>query len=97
MIFYEWDSDKRESNLEKHGFDFFHASLVHEHRDKVTFESNQNDEIRLMDIAPIDGRLCVLIYTLRGQHVRIISFRKAYDPKEIEMYEQHITWRQGND
>jgi uncharacterized DUF497 family protein len=76
---YEWDEAKRRSNLEKHGLDFRDAWLVYENPEKLTYISHRGEESRWMDLAMvlIHGRLLVLIYTMRGKKVRIISFRPA--------------------
>jgi uncharacterized DUF497 family protein len=75
--------------LEKHGLDFKDAHLVHENPDKCTYEASHKSERRLMDLATavIHGRLLTLIYTERGNDVRVISFRAA-SPEEREQYEQ---------
>ena len=86
MIEYEWDEAKYLSNLEKHKADFKDARDIYEHKDKITFEHIRDDEMRYMDIAPFKGRLMVLIYVIRNQKIRIISFRKAHNPKEIDLY-----------
>ncbi len=84
-----WDEAKRKSNLVKHGLDFKDAHLVYENPDKCTYEAGYRDERRLMDLATavVRGRLLTLIYTDRGNDVRIISFRPA-SREEREQYEQ---------
>jgi uncharacterized DUF497 family protein len=84
-----WDEAKRKSNLSKHGLDFYDAHLVYDNPDKCTYDSSRAGERRLMDIAVamILGRLLTLIYTERGQDVRVISFRPA-SREEREQYER---------
>ncbi len=86
---YVWDEAKRKSNLRKHGLDFADAYLVYENRDKCTYEASRGDEYRLMDIAlaVIKGRLLTLVYTERGDDVRVISFRNA-SREERRQYEE---------
>lgn len=76
---YVWDEKKRKSNLKKHGLDFRDACLVYENPDKCTYDASRGDECRLMDVAlaVIKGRLLTLVYTERGDDVRVISFRHA--------------------
>lgn len=90
MIEYEWDEAKYVSNLEKHKADFKDAGDVYEHKDKITLKDTRYDEVRYMDIAPVFGRLMVLVYVIRNEKVRIISFRKAHKPKEINLYNDYI-------
>ena len=40
----------------------------------------------------VDGRACVVVCTLRGSAVRIVSARKA-NPKEVADYEHHARQR----
>ncbi|HEU5352679.1 MAG TPA: BrnT family toxin [Terracidiphilus sp.] len=74
-----WDEAKRKANIRKHGLDFQDACLVYDNPDKCTYESHRLGESRWMDIAMavIRGRLLTLIYTRRGDDIRIISFRPA--------------------
>ena len=76
---YEWDEAKREANLRKHRLDFRDAYLVYDHPQKITFRIQSRTEVRLQDIAlvEVDGNVLSLVYTLRGQNVRVISFRFA--------------------
>lgn len=84
-----WDATKRESNLRKHGLDFRDAHLVYDNPEKCTYDSSRLGEFRLMDVAMavIHGRLLALVYTERGDDVRVISFRPA-SREERKQYEQ---------
>lgn len=76
---FTWDEVKRRGNLEKHGLDFADAYLVYDNPEKVTFSLTRNGERRNIDIALVKvvDRVLLLVYTLRGEDVRIISFRVA--------------------
>jgi hypothetical protein len=78
-VIYEWDELKRTGNLEKHGLDFADAWKVYEASVKVTLPLPHTDsgEVRWIDIAETAGVVLVLVYTLRGDSVRNISFRNA--------------------
>ena len=84
-----WDEAKRKSNLKKHGLDFEDAHVVYDNPDKCTYDSHRPGERRLMDLAVafIQGRVLALIYTERGDDVRVISFRLA-SREEREQYEK---------
>ena len=86
---YVWDEAKRKSNLKKHGLDFRDAYLVYENPDKCTYDASRDDEVRLMDVALaiVKGRLLTLVYTERGDDVRVISFRNA-SREERKRYEE---------
>jgi uncharacterized DUF497 family protein len=83
-----WDEAKPKTNLNKHGLDFRDAHLVYDNPNKCTYDSSREGERRWMDIAMavIRGRLLALIYTKRGNDVRVISFRSA-SREEREQYE----------
>lgn len=85
-----WDEAKRKSNLEKHGLDFKDAHLVFDDPEKVTYDCNWEGERRLLDlaIAMIEGRLLALVYTERGNEIRVISFRAA-SRRERERYARY--------
>ena len=78
-MIYEWDERKRIGNLEKHGLDFTDAWKVYEASVKVTLPvpHAESGEVRWIDIAKVAGVVLVLVYTLRGDSVRNISFRNA--------------------
>lgn len=84
-----WDQAKRKSNLKKHGLDFKDAFLVYDNPDKCTYESSREGETRSMDIAMavVKGKVLTLIYTERGNDVRLISFRPA-SREERKQYEE---------
>ena len=89
QIVYIWNEAKRKSNLRKHGLDFKDAYLVYENPDKCTYEASRGDGYRLMDVAlaVVKGRLLSLVYTERGNDVRVISFRNA-SREERRQYEE---------
>jgi hypothetical protein len=76
---YEWDEAKRKANLRKHGLDFFVAHLVYESPNKVTYRLREIPEQRFLDVAlvEIEGAILALVYTIRNENVRLISFRRA--------------------
>jgi uncharacterized DUF497 family protein len=73
---YEWDERKRLSNLKKHGLDFFDADVVFESSHVIT-PSAHNSEKRFLCIGTFEGRFVTIIYTMRSEAIRIISFRRA--------------------
>jgi hypothetical protein len=86
---YVWDEEKRKSNLKKHGLDFRDAYLVYENPEKCTYDASRDDEYRLMDVAlaVIRGKLLTLVYTERGDEVRVISLRRS-SRTERKQYEE---------
>jgi uncharacterized protein len=75
----EWDPAKERANLLKHGVSFLDAAgallddfAVHRH------DPDSNGEVRHVSIGkdPV-ARILVVVFTFRGERVRIISARKA--------------------
>lgn len=84
---YQWDSKKAESNYKKHGVYFSDAVSVFSDDHALTIEDDYPDEQRFITLGmDIFGRVLVVIYTWRGDDIRIISARKA-TPSERKQYE----------
>ncbi|WP_203427736.1 BrnT family toxin [Rippkaea orientalis] len=75
---FEWDEQKRFSNLQKHGIDFVRACQIFENY-TVDFEDNRYnyDEERFISIGETNGQILTVVYTYRGDVIRLISARKA--------------------
>jgi uncharacterized DUF497 family protein len=74
---FEWDSKKREINLQKHGVDF---CTVANDFEACLFEgpSGKNEEERFIRyVQSGNDEVFFVVYTLRGDNIRIISARKA--------------------
>lgn len=88
FIQYDWDEEKRLANLRKHKLDFNDSWRIYEHPAKITLEDEYSHEERLWDLAEVKGRILLLVYTLRGDEVRCISFRVATRREEVIYYEE---------
>jgi uncharacterized protein len=86
MIVYEWDEAKRLTNLSEHKLDFEDAWRVYEAENKVTYRSAYPHEERWVDLAEVEGVVLLLVYTMRGDAVRCISFRRARRGRERSLY-----------
>lgn len=74
---FEWDGRKAASNLTKHGVDFADAVTVLDDEFALTVCDDRAGEDRYVTIGmDATGRLLVVVYTLRGERVRIISARR---------------------
>lgn len=86
---YEWDPTKAAANLRKHGIDFADAATVFadECAIRVRDQISSLDEDRFVILGmSVPGDLLVVVYTWRGDRVRIISARQA-TPRERKSYE----------
>lgn len=88
---FEWDEDKNQINIRKHGIDFKDAADIFNHP-TLTKVDNREDysEERWICIGLIKTMIGVVVYTERvGDVIRVISARKA-TKREVKNYEQRI-------
>jgi uncharacterized DUF497 family protein len=86
---YQWDAKKAEDNQRKHGVDFADAVYVLEDELAVTIEVQHHrgeERFATLGMDPL-GRVLVVVYTWRGEEIRLISARKA-TPAERAQYEE---------
>jgi len=76
---FEWDDAKDATNTAKHGVSFIEAAAVFADNDRTDFDAShaEDGEARRKAVGQIEGRLFVVVYTLRGEAIRIISARRA--------------------
>ena len=87
---FEWDEVKAQSNLDKHGVSFEEAKTVFNDLFSLTIPDpgHSTEEDRYIDIGcSSKDRHLVVVYTERGENIRIISCRKATQT-ERNTYEQ---------
>ena len=85
---FEWDEAKRLATLEKHGIDFRRAIEVFS-GDPVVVKSVRNDEDRWMAVGMVDGIEIAVIYTIRGDRVRIVTVRRARHGERRAYHARH--------
>lgn len=85
---YQWNRDKAATNLRKHGIDFADAVSVFSDDLAIAISDERFDEERFVIIG-LDafGRVLVVVYTLRGDEIRLISARKA-NRHERQQYQE---------
>lgn len=74
----DWDEPKRIRTLQERGLDF--ASVAEADWDAaLTVEDTRGEyrERRFVSLVPINKRLCVVAWCVRGNKLRVISLRKA--------------------
>jgi uncharacterized protein len=85
-INFEWDEEKNKINIQKHGLSFEQAKALWDDDFGLKLDLNFPDEDRFTVIGKIDDKIWTAIVTMRGNHVRIISVRRARDI-EVQVYE----------
>ena len=82
----EFDTEKDLANFRKHGISL-HMARAFDGADTVVVEDGRRDygEPRSIAYGRIGGRLHVMVFTRRGEMVRVISLRKA-NAREVKRY-----------
>ena len=79
-MIYEWDAEKARANRRKHGVSFDEATTVFEDRlGRIVSDprhSSEEDRCALLGLSQ-RGRLLAVMFTERGEAIRIISARRA--------------------
>jgi hypothetical protein len=73
---FEWDENKRQKNLEKHGIDFADVDILFE-RPVYVNKSKDKGEERWLVTGELGKECVTVICTVRGKNCRIISARRA--------------------
>lgn len=82
----EWDDNKNQLNIKKHGISFETAALVFADEERIEYYDrlHSQDEDRYVVLGCVQGILYV-VYTMREDAARIISARMA-TPTERRIY-----------
>jgi uncharacterized DUF497 family protein len=82
---FEWDENKNQANIKKHGIDFETASEAFSDPKSITrFDRTVGTESRFHLIGKVRGILIILVaFTKRNSNIRIISARSAGKDKEV--------------
>jgi len=85
----EWDPAKARANFTKHGVRFADAVTALEDDSALTMRdlSTEGEERWVTMGLDTSGRLLVVVYTWRGERIRLISARQA-TPHERQQYEE---------
>ncbi|MEQ8537364.1 MAG: BrnT family toxin [Coleofasciculus sp. D1-CHI-01] len=89
---FEWDDNKAESNFRKHGVTFEETVTVFADPYLLFTEDSKHSEGEEREWAigeAENGSMIVVVFTMRGEKLRIISARKA-TKRERRRYEQGI-------
>jgi uncharacterized DUF497 family protein len=87
---FEWDEQKNQANIEKHGLSFADAAQIFDGPMLVNLDTRRDyGEDRWIGIGLTRGRVVVIAYTEREddeQAVRVISMRKALKHERERYY-----------
>jgi len=83
---FEYNTEKSQRNLAKHGIDFDTAQTLWNDPDLLEIPAKTVDEKRFLVIGMIDSKHWSAVITYRGENIRIISVRRS-KVKEVYLYE----------
>ena len=91
MLEFEWDQNKADANLFKHGVAFQHAVKAFNDHFAIELIDDRKDygEERITLIGMCDGILLHVTYTDRGERIRIISARRAVKHEQEYYYHEN--------
>jgi uncharacterized DUF497 family protein len=86
-----WDSAKAKANYARHRVRFSEVELVFYDPSALTVEdTSASREQRFVTLGSDGlGRVLVVVYTYRGETIRVISARRA-SPGEVKSYEEGV-------
>ena len=91
---FEWDKQKRESNLVKHGLDFADAPRLFSAPLRTLLDTRQDyGEDRFFGLGLLDSRVVAIAFTEPEEDtIRILSMRRAlaHEKKQYEHYIKQI-------
>jgi len=85
----EWNEEKAASNRRKHGIDFDEAVEIL-YGTSWLRRSDRNAEERWLAIGETEGRVVTVVFTWRGDALRIISARRARRNEKRAYYQEKM-------
>ena len=87
---FEWDEAKRQANITKHDVDFLEAMELLADAPVMLDDSRKDSgERRCQAVGSVDGKMLVVIFTIREGSFRIISARRA-NSREMRKYAKDL-------
>lgn len=83
---FEWDENKNDINIKKHGLSFEQAKALWNDDFGLKLHLDFDDEDRFAIIGKMNDKIWTAIVTIRDNNIRIISVRRARN-LEVQIYE----------
>ncbi len=83
---FEFDPEKSDRNLAKHGIDFIEAQKLWNDQNLLEIPARTEDERRFIVIGQIDAKHWSAVIPYRNDDIRIISVRRSRE-EEVVLYE----------
>jgi len=86
VIIFEFNEQKSQANLLKHGINFIDAQALWSDPGLLEILAKTEDELRYLLVGLISGKHWSAVITYRNASVRLISVRRSR-PEEVALYE----------
>lgn len=88
MLEFEWDENKSQANIEKHGISFERAKTIFDYPTLTRIDEREEyDEIREVSVGLMEGLVVIVaVHTDRDEKIRIISARPANRRERNQYY-----------
>ena len=86
MFTFEFNEQKSQANLLKHGINFIDAQALWNDPGLLEIPAKTEDELRYLLIGLISGKCWSAVITYRNASIRLISVRRSR-PEEVALYE----------
>ena len=84
----EWNENKNEANIQRHGIDFQDAETIFCHPLLIREDSRKDyGEKRLVGLGLLHGVVVIIVFTKRNDAIRVISIRRA-NRNERKIYQE---------
>ncbi|MGL5114561.1 MAG: BrnT family toxin [Beijerinckiaceae bacterium] len=85
---FDWNEEKNKNTEKLRGINFYDAIMVFK-SERIEWSSDKNGERRWVTVGFLRDRLIAVIYTVRGDKIRIISARRARKNEERAYYNRY--------
>jgi uncharacterized DUF497 family protein len=84
---FEWDERKRAQIIKDRALDFVSAYRLFDGRPAIHQPTPRNEEERWKTTADIESAFFTVVWTWRGENIRVITMRRAHE-QEIRKYRE---------
>lgn len=93
---FEWNETKRAENVRERGIDFADVLDLFDSPETMVFRDDRKNygEPRFILLGPLRRKLYQVVFTPRGQNIRIISARRA-NKRERRLYDKLRDYHQS--
>jgi len=83
-VIFEWDPNKRDANIAKHGLDLALGAAMFDGRTVYIYPSPRGEEHRFVAVGLMSGVMVAVVWVKRAEAIRLISLRRARNAERKE-------------